>query len=95
MTRSKRIIAAAALAGGMSLVPAIPAMASPVVTGGLVNVTVTNLLNTNSVALQIPINAAANICGVSVNVLSTGISTGATYTCTARSGQQTLTITQA
>lgn len=68
------------------------ANAQPVITGGLVNVTVTNLLNDNTVNVQLPINAAANICGVDVAVLSQQL--GSTpYTCTSRSGQQSLSIT--
>ncbi|HVM37796.1 MAG TPA: hypothetical protein VM265_05360 [Sphingomicrobium sp.] len=60
---------------------------------GLVSVNLENVLNDLSVALsidranipvnaQIPIDVAANVCGVSVSVLS--VSTGGTASCTAR-----------
>jgi hypothetical protein len=61
-------------AGGVAL--ASPASAQPVFTGGLVNITVTNVLNNNQVAVQVPIGVAANVCGVSVNVLSALAATG-------------------
>lgn len=78
---------------GVGLGVAAPAVAAPVVTGGLVNVTVTNLLNNNQVAIQIPVNAAANICGVTVDAITSGTSNGNTFTCTSRSGNQQLSIT--
>ena len=65
------LFAAGALAVGVG-VPA--AAASPVVTGGLVNVTVTNLLNNNTTTVTVPVgvalNIAANVCGVGVGVLA-------------------------
>jgi hypothetical protein len=71
-------------------------------TGGipsLVNVNLNNVLNDLSVRLQIdranvpvniqlPIELAANVCGVSVNVLS--VSTGGQASCTAKSAPQEL-----
>ena len=89
---AKRLVAAAGVAATLSAVPAVPAFAQPVVTGGLVNVTITNVLNHNQVAVQIPVNAAANVCGVAVNVLTSQLNNVGTATCTARSGHQTLTI---
>ena len=59
---------------------------------GLVNVDIHNVLNNNNVSVAIPINAAANICGVSVDVLSAAIAS-APVTCDARANQ-TFTITQ-
>lgn len=95
MNKVRRTIAAATLAGGLAVGSlALPAAASAqVITGGLVNVTITNVLNNNQVAVQIPINAAANVCGVSVNVLAQELTSGP-VDCTSRSGNQTLTITQ-
>jgi hypothetical protein len=69
------------------------ANAQPVAVGNLVNVQITNLLNNNEVAVQIPIQAAANICDVSVVVLAQDV-TDDGATCTARNGNQELTITQ-
>jgi hypothetical protein len=65
----------------------------------LVNVNLQNVLNDLSVRLQIdranvpvniqlPIQLAANVCGVSVNVLS--VSTGGQATCTAKTAPQEL-----
>jgi len=49
---------------------ATPASSAPVITGGLVNITVTDLLNNNQVNVQVPIGIAANVCGVNANVLA-------------------------
>ncbi len=76
---------------------AAPASAQPVVTGGLVNVTVTNVLNNTTITIledvniAVALNLAANICNVSVNVLAVQIGSGDT-TCTI--GDQRITITQ-
>ena len=59
---------------------------------GLVNVDIHNVLNNNNVSVAIPINAAANVCGVSVDVLSSLIATGPVM-CDA-GANQTFTITQ-
>lgn len=76
----KRILAASATTAialtGSTLV-ATPAHAAPLVTGGLVNVTVTDVLNNVTVTVQ-DINVglgaalalAANVCDVNVNVLA-------------------------
>ena len=37
---------------------------------GLVNVDISNVANNNVVTIQVPINAAANICGVDVDVVA-------------------------
>lgn len=62
---------AAALASVCALalgVGASSASAAPVVTGGLVNVTLTDVVdvNNNNVIAQVPIGVAANVCDVSV-----------------------------
>lgn len=73
--------------------------------GGLVNVSVTNVdilknfANNNEVQLlnnvavpvtvQAPINIAANVCGVAVNVLARG--GPSSNTCTAKQGSEALT----
>ena len=50
---------------------AIPqASAQPVVTGGLVNITVVDVLSHNNVQVQVPVEVAAQLCGVNVNVLA-------------------------
>jgi len=84
-------IAGALLLGGAAAAPA--QAAGPVVTGGLVNVTLTNVLNNNQVQVAVPIQAAAAICGVTVNVLSAALAPigTQTFTCPARNGNQTIT----
>ena len=84
-------VAGALLLGGVAAAPA--QAAGTLVTGGLVNVTLTNVLNDNQVQVAVPIQAAAAICGVTVNVLSAALApTGTqTFTCPARNGNQTVT----
>ena len=48
----------------------------PVVTGGLVNVTIVDVLSGTQVTLQVPITVAANLCGVAVNVLAQDLASG-------------------
>jgi hypothetical protein len=98
MIRLRRACVIATMTGGLALGSAglvlpMTASAQPVITGGLVNVTVTNLLNNNQVAVQILVNAAANICGLDVVVLAQSLASGP-VSCTSRSGNQSLSITQ-
>ena len=74
---------------------AAPAQAQPVAVGNLVNVQITNVLNNNTVkvAAQVPISVAANICDINVVVLAADVADDGA-TCTSRSGNQELTITQ-
>ena len=76
--------AGSAVADGVSSVPS------------LVNVNLSNVLNNLALDLkidkanipinaQIPINIAANVCGVSINVLSIGAGGGSSQGCTANS----------
>jgi hypothetical protein len=76
------LVTTAMLAVGLAAAPAASAQQS-----GLVNVDVHNVLNNNDVAVTIPINAAANICGVSVAVLAQDLA-GGPVTCTAGANQQ-------
>ena len=81
-TRLAALLTSGAMAVGLAAVPA--ASAGPT----LVKVEVTRVLNNNVVSVAIPINAAANICGLDVDVL-TGLLTPVTpgdtqtVTCTA------------
>jgi hypothetical protein len=75
-----------AVAGGVAAT-ATPADAA------LVNVTVTRVLNNNRVAVQVPINAAANVCGINVAVLTNMLAT-APVNCDATARQMGITITQ-
>jgi hypothetical protein len=96
LTTLKRVgaigVAVAAQTGGFI---AAPSAASPVVTGGLVNVTITDVLSHNNVTVQVPVSVAlqlaANVCGVTVGVLAQDLHTGAVSCSTAT---QSIDITQ-
>ena len=72
---ARRALVGTATAGAM-LVPAAGASAAPVITGGLVNVTIVDVLSGNQVPAQVPITVAANVCGVAVNVLALDLADG-------------------
>jgi hypothetical protein len=55
---------------------------------GLVNVEASRVLNNNQVAVTVPINAAANVCGVSVTALASQVANGPVQ-CTSRGCQAT------
>jgi len=62
----------------------------------LVNVTIFDLLNNNTVVLQLPVGVAANVCGVDANVLATqAASGGASCSATATNGIGALNIPRA
>ncbi len=84
-TLIKRAVVTAAAAGTM-LIPATTASAAPVVTGGLVNITLTDLVdaNGNQVIVQVPVSVAAAVCDVDVAVLGAIRDTGDSF-CTADS----------
>jgi hypothetical protein len=71
----KRALVAATCAGALA-VPVSAASAQPVITGGLVNVTIVDVLSGNQVTAQVPITVAANVCGVAVNVLALDLADG-------------------
>jgi len=86
----------AALAVGAT---APTASAQPVITGGLVNITVVDVLNNNTVTLDRTVNVAlalgiaANVCDVTVGVLAQQLNTGSA-TCENTLDGFTATITQ-
>jgi hypothetical protein len=88
------VLVSGALAAGIG--PPV-ATAQPVITGGLVNVTITDLLNNNTVTAQVPIgaalNLAANVCDVNVNVLANQLRNEAP-TCTNGDRTSMVTISQ-
>lgn len=96
---AKRSLTAVVLGGGLVAAAATPAMAQPVVTGGLVNVTVTNnnipVVSYDNIGVGAALGVAANVCGVGVNVLATQLGNNAPVSCTSTSSGQTATITQA
>ena len=70
----KRILATTIVAGALSVggvaATASSAPAAPVVTGGLVNITVVDVASHNNVQVQVPVEVAAQVCGLDVNVLT-------------------------
>ena len=89
--RSTRVRFAALVTSGMLAAGLAAAPAASAQQQGLVNVDISNnhVLNNNNIAATIPINAAANICGVSVQVLSTALgSPPGFFDCTAGANQQ-------
>jgi hypothetical protein len=95
MLRLKRSFAALASSALLFAGLAAPAAAQPIITGGLVNITIVdslnNLITVQDVNLGVALNLAANVCGVNVNVLAVQLQDG-TATCT--TGPQTATIRQ-
>jgi hypothetical protein len=86
----KRALIAATVAGGLA-VPATAASAAPVITGGLVNVTIVDVLSGNQVTAQVPITVAANICDVTVAVLTADLQDGSAD---CSNDQQIITVSQ-
>ena len=74
---------AAALSAG-SLFLAAPAQAAgPVVTGGLVNVTIVDAVDISRVTVQLPISVAANVCDVDIDILALDLSEDGDANCEA------------
>jgi hypothetical protein len=72
MLKSRRFFATFFATALLTVGAAAPASAQPVVTGGLVNVTIVDAIDLTNVNVQIPIGVAANVCGVQANVLARG-----------------------
>jgi hypothetical protein len=71
--RIRKLVASLFATGLFVVGAAAPASAQPpVITGGLVNITIVDVLNNNEVNVQVPIGVAANVCGVQANVLAQG-----------------------
>lgn len=99
----KRTLAATAgalaLTGGTAFM-ATPAQAAPVVTGGLVNVTVTDVidgdvLSQNNVGVAAVVGIAANVCDVNVGGILGELRKTGTATCESAVDQRNFTFTQA
>jgi hypothetical protein len=87
MKRVRRWVAATVLSGSLAggagvAAPALMATPAGAQQSGLINIEITNVLNNNTVTAQVPITAAANICGVNVGVLSS-LPVGQAFDCTA------------
>ncbi len=74
--RSLATVGAAGLLAAGSLGVASPAQAAPVFAGGLVNVTLVDVVDVGDVTVQVPIAIAANICDVTVAVLAQDLRDG-------------------
>ena len=92
--------AAVSLFAGAALTGAAiaPAHAQPVVTGGLVNVTIVDAVDVTlrdvDVALVAALNIAANVCDTTVNVLAADFSNDGEATCTNEDTGDSVTISQ-
>ena len=98
MRKARMWFAAVASSALLSAGFAAPASAhGPIVTGGLVNVTVVDVLNNNTILsnndvnLGVGLNLAANVCDVNVNVLAVQLRDGGA---TCENGEQMVTISQ-
>lgn len=99
----KKLLAASAMtavAFGGTLATAPAASAAPLVTGGVVNVTVTDVVDDVTVVVQdvnvsvgAALGIAANVCDTNVNVLAQQLRDGGA-TCTSDASGQTVDITQ-
>ena len=85
----KKLLASLGLGAALAFAtPSTSEAQGPVITGGLVNVTITNVANNNEIiknvnlAVTAALNVAANICGVSVDVLATDFAPDGFATCT-------------
>jgi hypothetical protein len=96
----RKLVATLFLTGALAVGATAPAAsAQPVITGGLVNITVVDVLNNNTVTLDRTVNVAlalgiaANVCDVTVGVLAQQLNTGSA-TCQNTLDGFTATITQ-
>jgi hypothetical protein len=79
----RKLVATLFLTGALAVGATAPAAsAQPVITGGLVNITVVDVLNNNTVTLDRTVNVAlalgiaANVCDVTVGVLAQQLNAG-------------------
>ncbi len=77
----RRMIALISVAAMMLAMSAMPAMAAPVFTGGLINVTVTDVVE--DVTVQVPVGVAANLCDINAAVLVAEFNDTGAADCTA------------
>ena len=99
MKHTLRYGAASLMMAGALGAAAAPASAQgPIVTGGLVNITIVDLidgdvLSNNNVSLGAALGIAANVCDVNVNVLAQQLRRGGA-TCTSEASDQQVNISQ-
>jgi hypothetical protein len=89
MLRTKKIAASVGAAAVLAVGMAGPAAAQPIIISqGLVNVTVTDVLNNNEVVVQVPVGVAANVCDVNAAVLIAAIEDTGSADCDATADSQ-------
>ena len=70
MRKTRKLAASLCATGLMAVGIAAPtASAQPVVTGGLINVTLVDTIDLTNTSVQVPIGIAANVCDVNAAVL--------------------------
>jgi hypothetical protein len=84
-SRITRVLAVATSAAALATGVAVSSASAQ--QQGLVNVEISNVLNNNTFQVTVPINAAANVCGVTVAVLTQNLQNGP-VTCEAGANQQ-------
>jgi hypothetical protein len=67
--RTRKFLASLFATGLFAVGAAAPAAAQPVITGGLINITIVDVLNNNQVTVQVPVGVAANVCDTNVAAL--------------------------
>jgi hypothetical protein len=84
MRKVKKLLATTFATGLMAIGVAAPtASAQPVVTGGLINVTLVDVLSHDNIAVQVPVGIAANVCDVNAAVLLAAVRDTGSATCEA------------
>ena len=97
----RKVFATLFLTGALAVGSVAPmATAAPVVTGGLVNITVADVLNNNTVTLDrtvnvaAAINIAANVCDTTVAILAADYAPDGAVSCTSLIDGGTAVISQ-
>ena len=86
MRKIKKLVATTFATGLMAVGVAAPtASAQPVVTGGLINVTLVDVLSHDEIAVQVPVGIAANVCDVNAAVLLAAVRDTGSARCDAKS----------
>jgi hypothetical protein len=83
MKSMKKFLATTFATALMAFGIAAPASAQPVVTGGLINVTLVDVLSHDNIAVQVPVGIAANVCDVNAAVLLAAVRDTGSATCNA------------
>jgi len=83
MKSIRKLVATTFATALMAFGIAAPASAQPVVTGGLNNVTLVDVLSHDNIAVQVPVGVAANVCDVNAAVLLAAVRDTGSATCNA------------